>query len=257
MSAKILLVDDHSRFRTAVRGLLEKKGFRVVGEAGNGREALEQARELAPDVVVTGISMPDLDGIEATRGILLEAPDTKVIALSIHGGKYFVERMLQAGAAGYILKESVPEQLVECVRAVQRGEQFLSPAVTGLMIAQYVDLLSRVHATGGPAKLIEKERRFIQLLGEGCTEEEITEALGATESAVKSLQQRVLKKLDLSAVEELIEYAGAQKWFVDQEEIEAALQHAATSTRKTSRPPKPQPLIEPLRPSPLREHITL
>lgn len=246
MSAKILLADDHAMFRKGLRGLLEKKGFRVVGEAGDGREALEKARELSPDVVVMDITMPKLDGIEATRAITAESPGTKVIVLSIHGGKRFVEKVLQAGAAGYVLKDSAPEELMDAVRTVLRGEKYLSASITGLVVSQYVELLSRVHATGGSANLTYEEREFVQLVGEGCTGEEIAERLAANEEATPSLQQRVLEKLDLSSIAELTEYAGAQKWFAGQEEIESAVHQAAVSSNKKTHPPRPRTLIEPL-----------
>ena len=247
MSVKILLVDDHPVFRKGLRVLLgDEKGLRIVGEAGNGREAMEMARKLSPDVVIMDVTMPDLDGIEATRGIMAESPNTKVIALSIHGGKRFVESMLSAGAAGYILKDSVPEELVDGVRAVLRGETYMSPEVTGLVVSQYVGLLSRVQASGGPAKLTKREQQFVQLVGEGCSGETVAERLKVSEAAARALERKVLKKLDLSGVGELIEYAGAQKWFTGQEGIEAAIQHAVKSGNKKARPLRPQPLIEPL-----------
>lgn len=247
MPAKILLVDDHPVFRKGLRGLLEdEKGLRVVGEAGTGREAMEKVRELTPDVVVMDITMPDIDGIEATRQITAEHPEVKVVALSIHGGKRFVENMLQAGAAGYILKDSVPEELVGGVRAVLRGETYMSPEVTGLVISQYVDLLSRVQSSGGSAKLTKKEREFILLVGEGCSGEEIASRLGAEDVAVKAMQDELLKKLGLSSVAELMEYAGAQKWFTGQQGIESTIQQALTQAKQTVSVPPPQPLIEPL-----------
>jgi LuxR family maltose regulon positive regulatory protein len=246
MSAKVLLVDDHALIRSGLRTLLEdEKGLRVVGEAEDGREAMEMVSKLSPDVVVMDITMPHLDGIEATRGILTESPETKVIALSIHGGKRFVEKMLQAGAAGYVLKDSVPEELVDAVRTVLRGEMYLSASVTGLVVSQYVDLLARVQASGGPAELTTRELEFIQLLGEGCPSEEIASRFDGGEADIESVQKRVLQKLGLSNVAELIEYAGAQKWFTGQEGIEDAMQQAVVSGRKKARPPNPQPLMEP------------
>lgn len=246
MSATILIVDDHALYREGIRGLLKRKGFCVVGEAGDGREALEKVRELSPAVVVMDISMPNLDGIKATRGMMAASPETKVIALSMHGGKRFVEDMLRAGAVGYILKDAAPEQLVDGVRAVLRGETYMSPAVTGLVVSQYIHLLSRVQASGAPGKLTKQELRFLQLLGEGCSSEEIGSHLHTVEAAVDTMQKSILKKLDMSSVAELTEYAGAQKWFSGQEGMEAALQQAVNPGRKKAGPPRRQPLIEPL-----------
>jgi LuxR family maltose regulon positive regulatory protein len=247
MSVKILLVDDHPVFRKGLRVLLDdEKDLRIVGEAGNGREAMEMARKLSPDVVIMDITMPELDGIEATRGIMAESPNTKVIALSIHGGKRFVVSMLSAGAAGYILKDSAPEELVNGVRAILRGETYMSPKVTELVISQYVGLLSRVQASGGPARLTKKERQFVQLVGEGCSGEIVAERLKMSQAEGRALERKVLRKLGLSGVAELVEYAGAQKWFARQEGIEKALQHAVKLRKKKARPHRAQPLLEPL-----------
>jgi LuxR family maltose regulon positive regulatory protein len=216
MSVRILLVDDHRVFRKGLHVLLgDEKDFRIVGEAGNGREAMEMVRKLSPDVVIMDIMMPDLDGIEATRGIMVESPNTKVIALTVHGGKSFVEGMLSAGATGYILKDSVPEELLDGVRAVLRGETYMSREVTDLVVSQYVDLLSRVQASGGHARLTKRERQFVQLVGEGCSGETVAERLKVSEAAGRALERKVLKKLGLSGVAELIDYAGAQKWFAE------------------------------------------
>ena len=245
MRATVLVVDDHAMFREGVRGLLERNGFRVVGEAGDGREAMAAVLELSPDLVIMDISMPNIDGIEATRDIMAGSPDTKVIALSIHAGKRFVENMLKAGAAGYILKDSVPEHLVEAAHAVLKGETYLSPAITGLMVAQYVKLLTRVQAAGTPERLTDKEQHYIQLLGEGCDREEIAVQLATGEAGVKALEQAALEKFQLSTLAELVEYAGAQKWFTGQEGIDTALHQALASKNKLRRQPQ-QPLIEPL-----------
>jgi DNA-binding NarL/FixJ family response regulator len=247
MSATILIVDDHALYREGIRGLLQRKGFSVVGEAGDGREALKKVSELSPDVVVMDITMPNLDGIKATRGIMAASPDTKVIALSMHGGKRFVEDMLQAGAVGYILKDAAPEQLVDGVRAVLRGEIYMSPAITGLVVAQYVNLLAGTSAAGGRGTLTKEEQIYIQWLGEGCNREEIAVRLTSDDAGVQTLEQAVLAKLQLSGPAELVEYAGALKWFAGQEGIDTAMQQAATSGLKRVSPAKPPPpLIEPL-----------
>jgi len=148
MTTTVLLVDDHPLFRKGLRLLLEEQtDFRIVGEAGDGREAIDRVRTLSPDVVIMDITMPDFDGINATRQILSEVPSTKVIALSMHTGKRFVEDMLKAGAAAYILKKSVPEDLVNGIRMVIQGDIYLSPAITGIVVAEYKELLENSSST--------------------------------------------------------------------------------------------------------------
>ena len=140
MPITILLVDDHPLFRKGLRLLLEEESdMRVVGEAGDGREAIERVRELSPDVVVMDISMPNLNGIEATQQILFYSPETKVVALSIHAGKRYVRDMLSAGAAGYILKDSVPEEMINGIRKVMGNEVYLSSVITGVVVSELLE----------------------------------------------------------------------------------------------------------------------
>ena len=143
MPTTILLVDDHPLFRKGLRLVFEDEtDMDVIGEAGDGLEAIDLARELSPDVVVMDITMPNLNGIKATQHILSESSDTKVVALSIHDGKQFVRDMLEAGAVGYILKDAVPAELPDCIRKVIQGEVYLSSAITGVVVSEYVNLLS-------------------------------------------------------------------------------------------------------------------
>jgi ATP/maltotriose-dependent transcriptional regulator MalT/DNA-binding NarL/FixJ family response regulator len=147
MPITILIVDDHALFRKGLRLLLEEhEDFQIVGEAADGQEAIDLARTVSPDVVIMDITMPDFDGIDATRQIVSEDPSARVVALSMHAGKRFVEDMLQAGAAGYILKKSVPEDLVNGIRNVIQGEVYLSPAITGIVVSEYKGLLVQSHA---------------------------------------------------------------------------------------------------------------
>jgi LuxR family maltose regulon positive regulatory protein len=140
MSITILLADDHALFRKGLRLLLEEEpDMSVVGEAGDGREAIERVRELSPDVVVMDISMPDLNGIEATQQILSDSPQTKVVALSIHAGKRYVRDMLSAGAAGYILKDSVPEEMINGIRKVMGNDVYLSSVITGVVVSELIE----------------------------------------------------------------------------------------------------------------------
>ncbi len=143
METTVLLVDDHPVVRQGLRHLLERVGdMRIAGEAGDGQEAIALVRELNPDVVIMDITMPKLDGVEATRQILAESPEARIIALSIQGEKQFIEQMLQAGAAGYLLKDSIPEELVNGIRAVMRGEVVLSAEVAGVVVSGYRKALS-------------------------------------------------------------------------------------------------------------------
>jgi len=143
MKKTILLVDDHPVFRQGLRRILEKeKDLKVVGEAGDGQEAIERFRYLAPDIVIMDINMPNIDGIEATRRILSEFPEARVVALSVHSSKQFVNDMIQAGVAGYILKECVPEEMVQGLRAVLAGEVFLSVSISGIVLSEYKKLMS-------------------------------------------------------------------------------------------------------------------
>jgi len=143
MPTTIVVVDDHPIFRQGLRHLLAKeKNLSIVGEAGDGRTAIDLVRRENPDIVVMDVSMPDIDGIEATRQILSELPDTKIVALSMHSSKQFIEGMIQAGASGYILKESVPEEMIQGIRTVLAGEVYLSASISGIVISGYKKLLS-------------------------------------------------------------------------------------------------------------------
>ena len=150
MPTSILLVDDHPVFRKGLRILFEdEQDIQVVGEAGDGQEAIDQVKKLSPDVVVMDINMPNLDGIEATREIIAEAPETRVVALSVHSGKQFVRDMIKAGASGYILKESIPEEMVAGIRTVLAGDIYLSQSVSKVLVSDYKTLAPDSDPAGG------------------------------------------------------------------------------------------------------------
>ena len=162
MPITVLLVDDHPIFLKGLRLLFdEEQDIRVVGEAGDGRAAIEQAQELSPDVVVMDISMPNMNGIEATRQIISGSPTTKVMALSIHAGKQFVKDMLGAGASGYILKDSVPEELVEGIRKVMQNEVYLSDTITGVVVTDFLKAENEESASEAPEPSAAHKRAFI------------------------------------------------------------------------------------------------
>lgn len=208
MTTKVLLVDDHPVFRKGIQLLLEQDpDLRVVGEASDGQAAIDRVRDLSPDVAVMDITMPNLNGIDATRRIVSEFPHTKVIALSIHSGKRFVEDMLSAGAAGYILKETVPEELINGIKAVVRGEVYLSAAITGIVVSQYVNVLSGIRAPGKTAELTAREKETLQLIAEGTSTKQIASLLQVAPKTVESTQRRIMEKLGVNTAVELTEVA--------------------------------------------------
>lgn len=202
----ILLVDDHPIFRKGLHLLFEgEKDMRVVGEAADGYEAIEQTRELTPDIVVMDITMPNLNGVDATRQITSDFPETKVVALSIHSGKRFVEDMLRAGAMGYLLKETVPEEMVNGVRAVMGGQVYLSESITGVVVSQYRAALSQSQSGDENSELTEKDNNIIFLLVEGNSVKEISTILQISPQTVKSARRRIMENLDVNSVAELSE----------------------------------------------------
>jgi len=225
MSLQVLLVDDHTVLRKGLRLLLEEEeDFTVVGEAGDGREAIELFRELSPDVVVMDITMKGLNGVEATRHIVSEAPNTKVVALSIHSGRRYVEGMLDAGAAGYILKDSTPEDLVEGIRTVMRGEVFLSTAIVGIVVSKYRADLRRRSLIDGSAQLTVRNTEILRLLVAGDTDTQIAAELNLHEDSVATARRQLMDELNASDESELAEVAGDLGFLTDEEAIGGPLE---------------------------------
>lgn len=206
MNVRILLCDDHKIVRDGLRALIEKEGqMEVVGEAQDGREALELIDELSPDVVILDIGMPGLNGIETAREIVAEHPHTKIIGLSMHSDRRFVSEMLKAGASGYLLKDCAFDELARAIRVVIANEIYLSPKIAGVVLDDYVS-----HLTGGgeakPA-LTHREREVLQLLAEGKSTKQIALALGVSSKTVETHRQHIMRKLDVYSVAELTKYA--------------------------------------------------
>ena len=207
MSVKILLADDHTIVRQGLRSLLEKEPeMEVVGEAEDGRKAMQLVRELEPDIVIMDITMPNLNGIDATHEIVSKFPEVKVIALSIHSNKRFVAGMLKAGASGYILKECLFDELVQAIRAVAGGVSYLSPRITGVVVEDYVEHL--VATVDSPlAKLTDREHEVLQLLAEGRTAKQIALELHVSPKTIESNRHNIMEKLDIHSLAELTKYA--------------------------------------------------
>ena len=212
---RILLCDDHRMMRDGLRAILEKEGFEVVGEVANGRDAIALAADLKPDVVVMDISMPDLNGIDATRLLLARSPGTKVIGLSMNSDRRYVVAMFAAGAVGYLLKSSASEELIQAVRAVASNLRYVSPSVVGSFVddcvARAEDQDARANSpASGPANarpLTPREREVLQLLSEGKASKDIAARLAIAATTVETHRRQIMDKLGLRTVAELTKYA--------------------------------------------------
>ena len=200
---RILLADDHAVVRQGFKMLLgAQPDMEIVGEASNGREAVETAESLRPDIVVMDVAMPELNGIEATRRLASSVPHTRVIALSMHKDSVYVREILRAGARGYLLKDSGADDLVSAIRAVARGESYLSPAVSNAVLDDY-----RRHVTNPIDLLTSREREVLQMLAEGKTNKEIAGVLNLSVYTVDAHRGRIMEKLNLHSINELVRFA--------------------------------------------------
>ncbi len=207
MTLRVLLADDHRIVREGLRALIDGQAdMEVVGEARTGREAVRLARELAPDLVVMDVAMPDLNGVEAARQIVQANPEAKVLALSMHSDAQFVARMLEAGASGYLLKDGAFDELEAGIRQVTEGKTYLSPAITGTVVKDYVRRMGEPEAEG-VSPLSPREREVLQLLAEGLVSKQIAARLGLSVKTVETHRGRLMDKLGLRTVAELTKYA--------------------------------------------------
>jgi DNA-binding NarL/FixJ family response regulator len=205
---RILVADDHPLVRQGLRKILEEgAGHEVVGEAATGREAVRLALDLRPDVAILDIGMPQLNGLEATRQICRRNPSVRVLILSMHADEPYVIRATQAGARGYILKESAGADVVNAVTAVAQGKSFFSPEVARVMLDDYVRHLAERGVTDRYDSLSEREREIFQLIAEGHANKEIAELLHVSPSTVETHRAHILEKLDLHGAAELVLYA--------------------------------------------------
>ena len=201
---KILLADDHKMLRDGLRAILEKEGLQVVGEAATGHEAIEMARRLRPTVVVMDISMPELNGIDATRRIMAELPGTKVIGLSMNSDRRYVVAMFAAGAVGYLLKNSASDELIQAVHAVCNDLTYVSPAIAAIVVDRLVDG-TRTETKAKP--LSPREREVLQLLAEGKSSKDIATRLDLAVPTVETHRRQIMDKLNLRTIAELTKYA--------------------------------------------------
>lgn len=205
---RIALADDHTVLRAGLKTLLERhRDFEVVGEASDGRELLRIVDETTPDVVITDIGMPMLNGAEATSQIVMKHPDTRVIVLSMHSDEAYVLRALKAGARGYLVKESAEADLTAAIRTVHSGKAFFSPSVSALLVEDYVRQMRDRGIEDSYDLLTVREREVLQLIAEGQSNKDIANLLGLSPYTVETHRGNILEKLNLHSVAELILYA--------------------------------------------------
>jgi DNA-binding NarL/FixJ family response regulator len=207
MTIKIVLADDHQIVRQGLRTLLSgEQDMKVVGEADDGRKTLRLAQELTPDVIIMDISMPDLNGIEATRRIMGDFPGVKVIALSMHSDSLFVLNMLKSGAAGYLLKDCALEELVQAIRTVMLQKTYISPGVSDILIKDFTHGWS-AGSNSAYSILTNREREVLQLMAEGKSTIHIADTLGVSSKTVEAHRKQMMNKLGIHNVAELTKYA--------------------------------------------------
>ena len=200
---RILLADDHAVVRQGFKMILAAQpDMEIVGEAGNGREALDLAGQLQPDVIVMDVAMPELNGIEATRRVADLSPRRRVLALSMHKDSVYVREILRAGARGYLLKDSISSDLLAAVRAIARGEGYLSPGVSDAVLNDY-----RRHVTEPIDLLSSREREVLQMIAEGKTNKEIATVLNLSVYTVDAHRGRIMEKLNVHSVTDLVRFA--------------------------------------------------
>lgn len=208
MNIRLLLADDHQMMREGLKALIEKEpGMTVVGEAENGKETVALVGKVAPHVVVIDVAMPDLNGIEATRHIVKDNPNVKVIALSGHPDRHFVSEMLKAGASAYILKHTASEELIRAIREVMAGKTYLSPEVAQGVVDSFVRSSARKGTNPAFATLTDREREVLQLVAEGWSTKEIADKLNVSVKTAETHRRNIMEKLRLHSVAELTKYA--------------------------------------------------
>ena len=206
---RVLLADDHAILRTGLIHLLgEQDGIEVVGEAENGREAVQKTQELRPDIVLMDISMPVMNGLDATREIRKRGGEVKVLVLTVHDNEEYISQAFQAGAVGYVLKKAADSDLVNAIEVVAGGDYVLHPSVTRIMVENYVEKMGQAREDAqSHSSLTEREREILKLVAEGYTNREIAQSLYISVKTVDTHKANIMEKLKLHKRNELVRYA--------------------------------------------------
>lgn len=202
MAQRVLLADDHAIVRQGVRGLLEREGYDVVAEAGDGREAVQLARELSPDMAVLDLAMPLQDGVETAQEIAQVSPGTRSILLTMHAEEPYVVRAMQAGIRGYVLKGQTTADLISAIAEVMQGGIYFSPGVSGAIVQAY-----QIRTQAASNQLSTRERQVLQLVADGKTTKEIAHLLGISVKTADSHRSRIMSKLNIHDTAGLVRYA--------------------------------------------------
>jgi len=204
---RAVIVEDHTIVREGLRPLLEGQGIAVIGEAGDGLEAVKIAKEMSPQIVIMDVALPRLGGIEATRRILKGKPDIKVIMLTIHDEPQFVFKSLEAGAKGYLVKEAPLGELMNAIKAVMKGETYLSSNFPPGVLESYVKMVRRGKKADEFSQLTRREREILQYIAEGFTSPEIAKTLFISRKTVENHRANIMEKLDIHETAGLVRYA--------------------------------------------------
>jgi two-component system, NarL family, response regulator NreC len=208
MSIKVLIVDDHAIVRHGLsRSIQQQEDMEVVGQASDGHSAVNMARELTPNVVLMDVSMPALNGIEATRAVLRESPGSRVIALSMHSAKRYVREMFRAGASGYLLKDCEFDELVQTIRLIAEGQTYISPSISRIVVENYAHGGTPEEKESAFSVLTQREREVLQLMAEGHSTKQIAIQLFISPKTVEAHRLRIMNKLDIDNVALLTKYA--------------------------------------------------
>ena len=204
---KLLLVDDHPLVREGLRScLVQEKNFEIVGEAADGEEAIRQANNCPPDIVLLDINMPGMNGLEAARFLNKVVPKSKILILTMHDNKEYVKRMVASGVQGYVLKDSSPAELIAAITAVQRGETYFSRKISQTVLNDYVKTV-RTKTKKGGVELSQRESEVLVLIAEGLSNKEIASRLFVSVRTVETHRERIIRKLDIHTVAGLTRYA--------------------------------------------------
>ena len=210
---RVLLAEDHETVRAGLKLIIDTQpDMTVVGEASNGRDAVRLAQELAPDVLMMDISMPELNGLKAAAKLKRVAPDIKILTLTRHTDQAYLQELLEAGVSGYVLKQSAATDLVRAVRAVARGDNYLDPAMTGKIFSNYVEKSSRLRGETRGESLTERERDVLRQIAWGYSNKEIAERLDISIKTVEAHKANALKKLGMHSRIDIVRYAVLQGW---------------------------------------------